>query len=47
MGRGKLEAWQTSGMANKRNRRLQKSWQTRGVANLVIENAGKLEGVAN
>ena len=47
MGRGKLEAWQTSGMANKRNRRLKKSWQTRGVANFVIENAGKLEGVAN
>ena len=33
--------------ANKRNRRSQKSWQTRGVANLVMENAGKLEGVAN
>ena len=47
MGRGKLEAWQTSGMANQRNRSLKKSWQTRGVANLVIENAGKLEGVAN
>ena len=47
MGRGKLEAWQTSGMANQRNRRLKKSWQTRGVANLVIENAGKLKGVAN
>ena len=47
MGRGKLEAWQTSGMANQRNRRLIKSWQTRGAANLVIENAGKLEGVAN
>ena len=40
-------AWQPKGVTNLRNLSLKMSGQTSGVANLVMKNVGKLEGVAN